>query len=61
MKRAEIIAELRRSAVEDCDPWCDMAQSAHDAVYRFWHPVDLVPPNTKQDRPFFLIIAEAMG
>jgi hypothetical protein len=59
MTRADIKAELRRSACEDADPWYDMSPQAFwRAVW--WYGQDCGCCNPEIERLFFLIVAEAM-
>lgn len=59
MTKAEIIAELRRSAREDADPWCDMRISAFFAVMD-WYGVICGCGDPEIERTFFLLVACAL-
>lgn len=60
MNKAQIKAELRRSACEDIDPWWDMRIDALQEAAA-WYDKDLYGMNgSDQIRTFFLLVAEAL-
>ncbi len=61
MTRAEIIAELRRSAIDDVHPAYQMSQEAWDALDSLWHHGDrIASEENTQYRTFVLIAAHAL-
>ena len=61
MTRAEIIAELRRSAVEDALPAIEMMQEAWDALDSLWNFGDrIASEDNAQYRMFVLFAAHAL-
>lgn len=59
MTKAEIIAELRRSAVEDENPAFDSHHDAWRAADKYWHDDDDCSLGMKY-RMWFLIVACAL-
>lgn len=61
MTKAEIIAELRRSAAEDGNCAMEMKQDAWDVVHSFWRTGDrLSNEGDAQYRMFVLLVAHAL-
>ena len=61
MTKAEIIAELRRSAAEDVAPWCSVAEPAFDEAYDFCDGSGSIFSMRDGDRrTFFLFVACAL-
>lgn len=61
MTKDQIIAELRRSAVEDVDPWHGVKFDAFDAACNFKEVYKLMERLSRDDlRTFFLLVAEAL-
>jgi hypothetical protein len=61
MNRALIIAELRRSAIEDQRPWVMCTQSAWNAACDVLDWNERLREHTNEDvAMFFLIVAESM-
>ena len=62
MTKAEIRAELRRSACEDKDPWEGVSLKAFVATGTYWLNKDesMINESAKNLRIFFLLVAEAM-
>jgi len=59
MTKTEIIAELRRSAAEDADPWYDAGTLAFWSAMN-WYDAICVVSDREVDRLFFLILAHAL-
>ena len=62
MTKTEIIAELRRSAVEDGIPWLDVESDAYAACYPYKRDEKEVILFLEHDdcKTFFLLVACAM-
>ena len=60
MTKTEIIAELRRSAREDADPWYDMHALAFWGVVRDFDVMKCGGQSIEVERLFFLILACAL-
>lgn len=61
MTNDQIIAELRRSAVEDADPWACVRGAAFDAAYKLREDREEIRLLSFGDcRTFFLLVAEAL-
>lgn len=62
MTKSQIKAELRRSAMEDADPWDGVGHDAFHAAGQFCWPdskyIDSLSNNAM--RIFFLLVAEAL-
>lgn len=64
MTKAEIIAELRRSAMEDRNPWKSVSDAAWGEAFCVWTDHDeiivreLSAPN--KCRTFYLLVAHAL-
>lgn len=59
MTKTEIIAELRRSALEDKRPWMDMNDDAFDSTLCFWQIGDGAS-STHASRMAILFVAHAL-
>jgi hypothetical protein len=59
MNRAAVIAELRRSAMEDRMPWYEVGQDAYDIVLRHFRDGG-VWYGSEADAMAFLLIAESL-
>lgn len=63
MTKAEIIAELRRSAREDAHPWQEVSMRAFLATGNRWDFADFAGMDGydfEQDGTFFLLVAHAL-